>query len=159
MKTPTQMNTSSASSSGIMPSATESCTALATANCAGPNICTACFAPLIVTLLKSTVLGLQGRLGAITAKSVVKPSLLFVRALQKAASTGLPRGPMRRSICATSLPSPTSDSPTITLLILAIPMFLLDTLKICPRMPHQGDTQWTDYPCWQRPDNPDRLAR
>jgi len=35
---PTQMKTSSASEAGITPSATESCTALATAYWAGPNI-------------------------------------------------------------------------------------------------------------------------
>src|SRR5262245_64001767 len=89
MNTPAQMKRSSASSAGMMPSATLSCTALATANCAGPNICTACLAPLMVTLLNSTVLGLQGRLGAITASKVVKPSFWLESALQKAASTGL----------------------------------------------------------------------
>ena len=35
-------------------------------------------------------------------------------------STALPRGPMMRSMWATSLPSPTSDSPTSTLLIFAM---------------------------------------
>src|SRR5690606_25999413 len=74
----------------------------------------------MVTLLNITVLGLQGRFGAITASSDVKPSLLLVRLLQKAASAAEPRGPMIRSMCATSLPSPTSDSPTRTLSILAI---------------------------------------
>ena len=52
--------------------------------------------------------------------SEVKPSLLLVSALQKALSAAEPRGPMMRSICATSLPSPTSDSPTRTLLIFAM---------------------------------------
>ena len=52
------MKMSSASSTGITPSATESATALATPCCAGPNICTACLAPLIVTLLNRIVLRL-----------------------------------------------------------------------------------------------------
>src|SRR5262245_52962059 len=122
MNTPTQMKTSSASLAGIMPSATLSCTAFATANCAGPNIWTACLAPLMVTLLNSTLLGLQGRFGAITASKVVKPSFWLASALQNAVSTGLPRGPMSRSICATSLPSPMSDSPTMTFEIFAMPI-------------------------------------
>src|SRR3954463_7680147 len=120
MNTPTQQNTSLASSCGIVPSATASATARATAACAGPNICTACLAPLMVTLLNRIVFGLVGRFGAITASSEVKPSLLLVSALQNAVSTALPRGPMIKSMWATSLPSPTSDSPTITLLIFAI---------------------------------------
>src|SRR5579863_7225359 len=120
MKTPTQMNRSSASQAGIVPSATESATALATAYCAGPNICTACLAPLIVTLLNMTVAGLVRRLGATTASSAVNPSLLLHNALAKAVSTALPRGARRRSMCATSLPSPTSDSPTHILVILGM---------------------------------------
>src|SRR5260370_1219496 len=80
MNTPTQQNRSSASDSGITPSATLSATALATACCAGPNICTACLAPLIVTLLNRIVEGLQARFGATNASSEVKPSLLFVNA-------------------------------------------------------------------------------
>src|SRR5215831_9050371 len=120
MNTPTQMNRSSASAAGITPSATESATALATACCAGPNICTACLAPLIVTLLNKTVFGLVGRFGASTASNVVKPSLLLVRLVQNAVSAALPRGPMIKSTCATSLPSPTSDSPTPTLVIVGI---------------------------------------
>ena len=63
----------------MTPLSTESTTARATAAWAGPNICTACFAPLIVTLLKRSVSGLAGRFGATTASSVVKPSLLFVK--------------------------------------------------------------------------------
>ena len=81
-----------------MPSATLSATALATACWAGPNICTACLAPLIVTLLNITVAGLQSRFGATTASSDVKPSLLLVRQFANAASAVLPRGPMIRSI-------------------------------------------------------------
>src|SRR5262249_2807177 len=88
--------------------------------CAGPNICTACLAPLIVTLLNRTVAGLHKRFGATTASSEVKPSLLLVRAWAKADSAALPRGPMMRSIWATSLPSPTSDSPTHNLVIFAM---------------------------------------
>ena len=68
----------------MMPSATLSATALATACWAGPNICTACFAPLIVTLLNITVAGLQSRFGATTASSDVNPSLLLVKALANA---------------------------------------------------------------------------
>ena len=41
----------------------------------------------------------------------MKPSLLFVSALQNAAPAGPDFEPMIRSMCATSLPSPTSDSP------------------------------------------------
>src|SRR6266849_5938513 len=82
MKTPTMTQRSSALSFGITPPATESTTARATAACAGPNICTACFAPLIVTLLNRSVSGLAGRFGATTARSVVKPSLLFVSAAE-----------------------------------------------------------------------------
>jgi len=63
-------------------------------------------------LLNITVAGLVNRFGATTASSEVKPSLLLVNAFAKAASAGLPRGPMIRSMWATSLPSPTSDSPT-----------------------------------------------
>src|SRR5438874_3026099 len=95
----------------MTPLATESTTARATAACAGPNICTACLAPLIVTLLKRSVSGFAGRFGATTASSVVNPSLLFESALQKAAPAGPDFEPMIRSMCATSLPSPTRDSP------------------------------------------------
>src|SRR5690242_2443093 len=111
MKTPTRMQRSSALSRGITPASTESTTARATAAWAGPNICTACFAPLIVTLLKSSVSGFAGRFGVTTASSVVKPSLLFVRALQNAVPAGPVFEPMIKSMCATSLPSPTRDSP------------------------------------------------
>jgi hypothetical protein len=68
-------------------------------------------APLMVTLLNSSVSGLAGRFGATTARRVVNPSLLFVSALQNAAPAGPDFEPMIRSMCATSLPSPTSDSP------------------------------------------------
>ena len=72
----------------MTPLSTESTTARATAAWAGPNICTACLAPLIVTLLKRIVSGLAGRFGATTASRVVKPSLLFASALQKAWPAG-----------------------------------------------------------------------
>src|SRR5580765_6506652 len=111
MNTPTMMQRSSALSLGMTPLSTESTTARATAACAGPNIWTACFAPLIVTLLNRIVSGLAGRFGATTARSVVNPSLLLVSALQNAAPAGPDLEPMIRSMCATSLPSPTSDSP------------------------------------------------
>src|SRR5690606_30087189 len=65
----------------------------------------------IVTLLNISVSGLAGRFGDTTARSVVKPSLLLVSALQKAVPAGPDLEPMIRSMCATSLPSPTSDSP------------------------------------------------
>ena len=120
MNTPTQMNRLSASSAGMVPSSTQSATAMATPRWAGPNICTACLAPLIVTLLNITVAGLVSRLGATTASSDVKPSLLLTNALAKAVSAALPRGPMSRSMWATSLPSPTSDSPTIMRSIFAM---------------------------------------
>src|SRR5262245_58278811 len=111
MNTPTSMHRSSARPCGITPASTESTTARATAACAGPNICTACFAPLIVTLLNRSVSGLAGRFGDTTASSVVNPSLLFASALQKAAPAGPVFEPMIKSMWATSFPSPTSDSP------------------------------------------------
>src|SRR5215208_5658419 len=95
----------------MTPASTESTTARATAACAGPNICTACFAPLIVTLLNMIVSGFAGRFGVTTARRVVKPSLLFVSALQKAAPAGPDFEPIIKSMCAISLPSPTNDSP------------------------------------------------
>src|SRR5678809_1179246 len=95
----------------MTPASTESTTARATAACAGPNICTACLAPLMVTLLNRMVSGLAGRFGVTTAVRVVKPSLLLESALQNAVPAGPDFEPMIRSTCATSLPSPTSDSP------------------------------------------------
>src|SRR5262249_31610641 len=92
-------------------------------------IWTACLAPLMVTLLNNKVLGLHCRLGPITARSAVNPSLLFVNAWQNADSAALPRGPMMRSIWATSLPSPTNASPTKTLLIFAMEEILPDRRK------------------------------
>src|SRR5262249_51991988 len=148
MKTPTQTKRFSASSCGITASATLSATALATACCAGPNICTACFAPLIVTLLNSTVAGLHSRLGATTASNDVNPSLLFVRQFAKAVSAALPRGPIRRSMCATSLPSPTRDSPTQSPLIFAIASSSQETLHH-HRPHHEG--RRNGYPCCQHP--------
>ena len=65
------MQRSSTSPSPMTPSRTESTTARATAAWAGPNICTACMAPLIVTLLDMIVSGLAGRLGATTASRFV----------------------------------------------------------------------------------------
>src|SRR5574340_47793 len=100
----------------------------------------------MVTLLNITVLGLQGRLGAITARREVNPSLLFVRALQNADSTALPRGPMRRSMWATSLPSPTRDSPTRTLLIFATAMYLPVPFQnglSKDAVPSRHDARWT----------------
>ena len=73
MNTPQTMTRSSACSLGMTPSATLSATALATAAWAGPNICTACGRPLIVTLVISTVAGLQIRFGARTASRLEWP--------------------------------------------------------------------------------------
>ena len=96
----------------MTPSRTESTTARATAAWAGPNICTAWMAPLIVTLLDMIVSGLAGRLGATTARRLVWPSFWLIRASANASPTGPLFEPIRRSTCATSSPSPTSDSPT-----------------------------------------------
>src|SRR4051812_493463 len=145
MNTPTHRNRSSASSAGIVPSSTLSATASATACCAGPNICTACFAPLIVTLLKRIVFGLASRFGATTASSDVKPSLLLVSALQNAVSAAEPRGPISKSMCATSLPSPTSDSPSTTLLILAIRGFS-QAIKHHEHQRHPAEAERTGSP-------------
>ena len=59
MKTPTMATRFSASLLGMTPSATLSSTAMPTAFWAGPNICTAWLAPLIVTLVISKAAGLQ----------------------------------------------------------------------------------------------------
>src|SRR4051812_31723058 len=112
MNTPTMMQRSSTSPSPITPSRTESTTARATAAWAGPNICTACVAPLIVTLLDMIVSGFAGRFGATTARRLVCPSFWLTRECANASPTGPLFEPIRRSTCATSLPSPTSDSPT-----------------------------------------------
>src|SRR5215210_4739500 len=67
MNTPQMMQRSSTSPSPMTPSRTESMTPRATAAWAGPNICTACAAPSIVTLLEMIVSGLVGRFGATIA--------------------------------------------------------------------------------------------
>src|SRR5437867_6344627 len=95
----------------MMPEDTLSTTARATAACAGPNICTACVAFLMVTLLKRSVSGFAGRLGVTTASSLVKPSVLFANVLTKACPAWPDFDPMIRSMWATSFPSPTRDSP------------------------------------------------
>ena len=106
-------------------------TARATAVWAGPNICTACFAPLMVTLLKSTVSGLHGRLGVTTASSVVKPSLLFESAFTKAAPATPLLLPMMRSTWAISFPSPTSDSPIKKSAAMSASVCVLKNERIC----------------------------
>ena len=58
--------------------------ALATAYCAGPNIWTACFIPLIVTFVIRTVAGLAIRFGVRTASRLVCPADWFARAMAKA---------------------------------------------------------------------------
>src|SRR3954469_17583063 len=113
MKTPTMMHRSSTWSAGMMPSRTASTTPRATPACAGPNICTAWVAPLIVTLLAMIVSGLAGRLGATTASRLVWPSFWLISASANASPTGPSLRPISRSMCATSLPSPTRDSPTM----------------------------------------------
>src|SRR5947209_8774299 len=95
----------------MTPSATESTTARETAAWAGPNNCTACVAPLIVTLLLMTVSGLAGRLGVTTASRLVCPSDSLTKAWANAAPTGPFFDPSSKSIWATSLPSPTRASP------------------------------------------------
>src|SRR5947207_2136641 len=95
----------------MTPDDTLSTTARATAACAGPNIWTACVAFFMVTLLKSSVSGLAGRLGVTTASSLVKPSVLFDNVLTNACPAWPDFDPMIRSMWATSFPSPTSDSP------------------------------------------------
>src|SRR3954452_12665051 len=88
MKTPQTMTRSSAAEDGMVPSARQSATALATAYWAGPNIWTACFIPLIVTLVIITVAGLASRLGSRTASRLEWPLDWLARALAKAAPTG-----------------------------------------------------------------------
>src|SRR5438045_9688540 len=95
----------------MMPDDTLSTTARATAAWAGPNIWTACVAFLRVTLLKSSVSGLAGRLGVTTASSLVNPSVLLDNVLTNACPAWPDFDPIIRSMCATSFPSPTSDSP------------------------------------------------
>src|SRR5207249_672624 len=56
----------------MTPEDTLSTTARATAACAGPNICTACVAFFMVTLLKRIVSGFAGRLGVTTATRVAR---------------------------------------------------------------------------------------
>src|SRR3954454_18653070 len=113
MKTPTMMQRSSIWSWLMTPSRTESTTARATAACAGPNIWTACVAPLIVTLLDITVSGFAGRFGATTARRFVWPSFWLMKASANASPTGPSFDPISRSMWATSFPSPTRDSPTM----------------------------------------------
>jgi len=93
---------------GMIPCSTESATALATAACAGPNICTACVAPLMVTLVISTVAGLTARFGVRTASKLLWPADCRARALANATPTGPALSPINRSMWAISLPSPTS---------------------------------------------------
>src|SRR3954447_6297335 len=58
------------------------------------------------------VSGLAGRVGATIANRFVWPSFWLTRAFANASPTGPLFEPIRTSTCATSLPSPTSDSPT-----------------------------------------------
>src|SRR4029077_12990012 len=97
----------------------------------------------MVTLLNITVLGLQGRLGAITASRPFTPSRWLVSVRQNVSSAGEPRGPMRRSICATSLPSPTSASPTQTLVIFGIGILLC--VFVLPPAQEPGINPFTQF--------------
>src|SRR5262245_4061478 len=65
----------------------------------------------MVTLVIRTVAGLQIRLGVSTASRFEKPCFWLARALANATPTGPVFDPIMRSMCATSLPSPTSASP------------------------------------------------
>src|SRR5262245_56261370 len=112
MNTPQTTTHSSAFALGMVPSTTLSTTARATAAWAGPNICTACFAPLMVTLVIITVFGLQTILGETTASKLECPADWLARALANATPTGPSFGPINRSMWATSLPSPARASPT-----------------------------------------------
>src|SRR5262245_48622479 len=116
MNTPQTQTKSSACFLEMMPSATASVTALATAAWAGPNICTACFAPLIVTLVIITVAGLASRLGVSTASKFEWPSLWRAKALANAWPTGPSLSPINRSIWAISFPSPARASPMYMLM-------------------------------------------
>ena len=79
MKTLTMTTQSSTTSFGMMPSSTESATALATANWAGPKIFPASSMSLMVTLGTMTVWGFGGRLGLITASRGVCPAERLLR--------------------------------------------------------------------------------
>ena len=87
----------------MVPSSTQSATAIATDFCAGPKLRTASSIPRIPTLGTIMVMGLHTRLGAITANSGVCFPPDWLMHLQM-----LPYGPdlspIRRSICATSFP-------------------------------------------------------
>src|SRR5947209_4448476 len=98
MNTPQTITNSSAWAAGMVLSATQSATALATAYWAGPNIWTACFIPLIVTLVIRTVAGLAIRLGVSTARRLVWPADWLARALANAVPTGPVLSPIRRSM-------------------------------------------------------------
>src|SRR5678816_4327218 len=99
----------------------------------------------MVTLLKSSVSGLQGRLGVTTASRVEKPSLLLESAWQKAAPAGPDLLPMIRSTWAISFPSPTKDSPMKKSAAIAASVV---GLKRCAKksrsMAEPGRNQWED---------------
>ena len=74
----------------MTPLSTESTTARATAAWAGPNIWTACLAPLIVTLLKSSGVGLAGQVRRDDREEGREPVLVVARARSR---TRRPPGP------------------------------------------------------------------
>ncbi|OPY48908.1 MAG: hypothetical protein A4E49_03390 [Methanosaeta sp. PtaU1.Bin112] len=98
MKTDTIISSSSALSLGIMPSATASATALATAIWAGPKIWAAWSIFFTVTFGTIRVDGLGGRLGRITPKRGVCPAESCDRPEAKAVATGPSLSPIIRSI-------------------------------------------------------------
>src|SRR5262249_9295513 len=65
----------------------------------------------MVTLVMSTVAGLQIRLGVKTASKCECPAFWSASALAKATPTGPSLEPINRSMCAISLPSPDNASP------------------------------------------------
>ena len=65
-----------------------------------------------MTLVIRTVAGLVGRFGSSTARRFECPLDWLVKALAKAIPTGPVFEPIKRSMWATSLPSPTRASPT-----------------------------------------------
>ena len=87
MNTPTEMNRSSASScgDGALGDAVRR-RPWRRARWAGPNICTACLASLIVTLLNMTVAGLTIRFGSSTARRPLTPSFWLVSVIANAVS-------------------------------------------------------------------------
>src|SRR4030042_6525619 len=79
---------SSTASLGMVPSATLSTTALATAVCAGPYTMLACRMPVIVTVGTISVSGFTDRLGSKMASSGSCPAVGVALALANASASG-----------------------------------------------------------------------